>query len=521
MKRVGGGESRAARKRRKGKSRLRNALSLEELDDRDAESAEEQPKLSEEMDDYDEDEALGDTIHPSILHVKSKQKISEDADGVDLGHLVLEIGEEVDSGIRAQKALEWLLDPMDADEFRERIWESQVLVLKRGNESFLQNWTSEKEVLSWLDEFSGDVELRTGLEDTESISCSEVRGRISQGKTVWIQNAFRISEDIMKLSSILEEEFADVPNSSLIWSPGKDRSAFSLAKFHGAETFFLQLEGESVWRIYSPSVHIPRASGLVDEHKQLLFEVRIESGDLIYLPKGFGFEFRGAKTSDHSLLLCLEVGEGNTVADLLEMVVPQAIEEVIETMDDARLLLPKNYLHILGVSNSELLENQDRMRFQEMWGALLDRIKFIGMEYLDAAADQMAKNYLLRKLPLEKNSKSLSSAPKITPDSRLTPVRRDIARFLLEDDRAWVYHCVNNSENTENEMSNCLEFDLADAPAVEQILKAYPQALAIAVKDLEIPEGSNVLQRKLAVARRLYSAGILRIVEEDSSEDEQ
>ncbi|CAM9748045.1 unnamed protein product, partial [Discosporangium mesarthrocarpum] len=85
-------------------------------------------------------------------------------------------------------------------------------------------------------------------------------------------------------------------------------------------------------------------------------------------------------------------------------------------------------------------------------------------------------------------------------------VRWGVARLLLEDGMAVVYHCMDNARVHHGNALSPLQFDLDDAPAIETLLAAYPHS--IQVKDLPHPPTED-LEDKVGVATALYKEGFL------------
>jgi hypothetical protein len=80
-----------------------------------------------------------------------------------------------------------------------------------------------------------------------------------------------------------------------------------------------------------------------------------------------------------------------------------------------------------------------------------------------------------------------------------------------------VYHAMDNSRVHHGSALRPLEFELDDAPAVEALLNAYPEA--VAVKELPHPPADD-LDDKLEIAKALFSEGFLVYEGEGSAEPE-
>ena len=102
---------------------------------------------------------------------------------------------------------------------------------------------------------------------------------------------------------------------------------------------------------------------------------------------------------------------------------------------------------------------------------------------------------------------------------RLRPVRRGVARLVIEDGACVVYHCLDNARWHHGSEMRPLEFPLDDAPAIEALLfGCYPPLEPIALGDLPHPASSEDLETKADIACALFQEGFLQLV--DSHEDD-
>ena len=94
----------------------------------------------------------------------------------------------------------------------------------------------------------------------------------------------------------------------------------------------------------------------------------------------------------------------------------------------------------------------------------------------------------------------------ILPNTLCRLARPGIARLVLEDDKAVVYHCADNARVFHGNPLSPLEFEMDDGPALEQLLTTVEPAW-IMVNDLY----HDTIEDKVAIARSLYDDGILAI----------
>lgn len=178
----------------------------------------------------------------------------------------------------------------------------------------------------------------------------------------------------------------------------------------------------------------------------------------------------------------------------------------------------------------EIRLRQDEFRVQAKRRVL--RVAKEAMDMLDAACDQMGKRFLSDRLPpiwssaekkitnrVEREQSSIavhkrnkkrpvtaSSKTQLEPDTLCRLVRPGLARLVLEQSMAVVYHCADNSVVYHDRELSPLEFELDDAPALEQLLTTV-HPYWISVDDLI----HDSVEDKVSVAQALYDEGILAI----------
>ena len=139
---------------------------------------------------------------------------------------------------------------------------------------------------------------------------------------------------------------------------------------------------------------------------------------------------------------------------------------------------------------------------------------------IDAACDQMGKRFLSDRLPpaftaMESNYTSEGprhsqeeGAGKVWPNTMCRLARPGVARLVLEDDKAILYHCVDNSRVYHGNPLSPMEFEMDDAPALEMLL-ATEEPRWIMVQDLIHDD----IEDKMAIAQALYDEGVLAIMQ--------
>ena len=134
---------------------------------------------------------------------------------------------------------------------------------------------------------------------------------------------------------------------------------------------------------------------------------------------------------------------------------------------------------------------------------------------LDAACDQMGKRFLSDRLPPALNVKELAGTSQdadaeedkdIVPGTLCRLARPGIARLVLEDDKAVVYHCMENSRVFHGKPLSPMEFETDDGAALEQLVTTV-EPNWIRVNDLF----HDTIEDKVAIAQSLFDEGILAV----------
>jgi lysine-specific demethylase/histidyl-hydroxylase NO66 len=279
-----------------------------------------------------------------------------------------------------------------------------------------------------------------------------------------------------------------------------------------------------------------------------------------HLPKNNGMK------DDHSLHLTVSAMQNWCWADFLEILMPEALESAV-TSDKSTSLregLPKNFVNYMGtmhqldddeggpmglkeasaaikklqdgsgggseeeddVDEEALMEfkSQQKIRaqqqhFKDEAKKRIMRVCKQAMSMLDDACDQIGKRFLSDRLPpaLLEPERSLTkeafannaanyheAAKKIWPNTLCRLARPGIARLVIEDEQAILYHCNDNSRVYHGTPLSPMEFEIDDAPALEQLLTTV-EPHWIMVKDLIHGD----IEDKMEIAQSLYDEGIL------------
>jgi lysine-specific demethylase/histidyl-hydroxylase NO66 len=143
---------------------------------------------------------------------------------------------------------------------------------------------------------------------------------------------------------------------------------------------------------------------------------------------------------------------------------------------------------------------------------------------VDAACDQLGKRFLSDRQPPALTKKENDGTnnddekdpveKEILPSTLCRLARPGIARLVLEDEKAVVYHCADNARVFHGHALSPLEFDMDDGPALEQLITTVEPEW-IMINDLL----HDSIEDKVAIAGSLYDDGILQILNPDEADE--
>eukprot|EP01033_Poteriospumella_lacustris_P000478 gene481-318_t len=342
--------------------------------------------------------------------------------------------------------------------------------------------------------------------------------------------------NVWRLASALEFEFQSRVSSQItVQSPeflGLDKD-FTVVDH---DQFVLQLEGSSGWDIGEAKTHITDHIVVEDEidedndgtGKSAVGKTSsyfLATGDSLYIPKGRSFRQTSLHPTDTNVYLVLGTNRNRAMHDLMSLVVPQAIGNLAVESKKMRQALPLTLTHYTGVASSEteteenpLGDKRRHLFLQYLEKHIMPLITEQVLDIVDPAVDQMSKSFVMERLPVplstkeEKSTAAGFSEAVIFPYTQLRMLRPGIATVAVEDGKIVLYHCMDNARVLFGNDMSPLEFDLDDGPAIETLLKAYPNAVMIS----DLPHPSEDMEDKVGVAQALFKEGFLVIVDETS-----
>lgn len=236
-------------------------------------------------------------------------------------------------------------------------------------------------------------------------------------------------------------------------------------------------------------------------------------------------------------------------ADLMEIVMPEALHAVAtsESSTSLREGLPQGFMDYMGVMYEEakdeelpeplkkrdgeeertdnsklklraLLKEQFRIEAKKR----IMRVAKTACEMLDATCDEMGKRYMSERQPpaltalevaITSQGDETADEKQILPNTMCRLVRPGIGRLVVEDNKAVIYHCFDNSREYQGNPINPLEFEMDDAASLEQLITTVEPDWII-VNDLF----HDSIEDKIQIVQALYDEGIIAIKESGENE---
>jgi len=388
------------------------------------------------------------------------------------------------------------------------------------------------------------------------VETSELWSNYEAGCTIRLLCPHKYNDAVQSLLSTLETELQCMIGANAYLTPPRSSQGFA-PHYDDIEAFCLQLQGSKRWKVYEPTFKLPRTSSEDFTPEDLegmepVMDITLEEGDLLYMPRGWIHQACTLKDNNqHSLHLTVSAMQQWAWVDLLEMVMPDAVEAAAmsDSSTSLRQGLPRGFMEYMGVmyeetkdeklpdslrrlTEEETEENihkkeiailQDRFRAEAKKRIMM--IAKTALDMVDATCDQMAKRFISERQPpaLTASETALTSigddtanAKPILPNTLCRLIRPGVGRLVLEDGKAVVFHCADNSREYLGNPVSPLEFEMDDGPALEQLLTTNEPDW-IVVNDLY----HDTIEDKIAITQALYDEGILAIKQADENGREE
>jgi lysine-specific demethylase/histidyl-hydroxylase NO66 len=501
---------------------------------------------------------LRDKKKQKVQHVTEEPKPTKTA-SVKLTHVVRDYDAEpvveniatpvstatIDSFFNVKKAtnireksvefMSWLLQPVTAQQFDENFFEKETFVIHRNNPSFYGTLFSKDKINQLLVdkklEYTTDLDVtlyrngkRYTLNPTDRTSCDVdmVWDFVNNMKcSLRLLRPHEYDDRVSQLLVLFEEYFTFGAGANAYLTPPQSQGF--APHFDDIEAFVLQLEGKKLWRVYNPipdeesasltmtSISDQKTSNEVMSHllprfssknfsseeiaKYLAFEVWLEPGDLLYMPRGTIHQACTLGSDQHSLHITVSSAQQSSWTDYLEKAVPEALKTASLDNVELRESLPRHFGDYMGVINQESTDPR-RQEFIEKLTNMMQQL--IGYVPVDEIADQMVNQFLHARqppqvlVPVEEKEITLSSMVKLISSSALRVVIEDAEDDEEEDEEeveegsvCGVYYCTENSRVYQQEKLGKVQFQIEFEPAISFLVQSYANGF---VKVDDLPE---------------------------------
>ncbi|XP_074540659.1 ribosomal oxygenase 1 [Halichoeres trimaculatus] len=455
--------------------------------------------------------------------------------GEDLDDLLADLLKVNNSRERASKLFQWLISPIPAKSFFKDTWEKKPILVQRKNPHYYKGLFSTAEFDRILRK--DDVQYGVNL-DVTSYKNGKRETHNPPGRalpfTVWdfyesgcslrMLNPQAFSSTVWNVLSILQEQFGSMAGANVYLTP-PGTQGFA-PHYDDIEAFVVQLEGKKHWRVYNPRTEdevLPVLSSpnfdQADIGKPIL-EVVLEAGDLLYFPRGFIHQ--GDCLPDaHSLHITISSYQKNSWGDLLQKLVPAALEVAMEEDVEFRQGLPLDYLTYMGVQNSDK-DDPRRTQFFSRVESLMK--KLTNYAPVDAAVDQKARDFLHDCLPPmlspEELASSVQGAParweqgqvkdagaQITTQTQVRLLRAGCARLCSDGEAVHLYYTTDNSRVYHKEEPKSFGIQTEHTDAVEFLIQSYPKFVAVGSLPCESAED------RIPLVELLFERGVIHTAE--------
>ncbi|XP_050425267.1 ribosomal oxygenase 1 isoform X2 [Adelges cooleyi] len=314
-----------------------------------------------------------------------------------------------------KKLFEWLIDPINIDDFMKKHWEKTYLHIPRNSPNYFSELFSLEEFDSILRK--NNLQYGTNVDITSYVNNQREThnpvGR-AQAHVVWdyfnngcsvrLLNPQLFAPEIYKLMSNLQEYFSSLVGCNVYLTPPFSQGF--APHYDDIEAFVVQVNGEKHWRVYKPLSQcdtLPRTSSRNFQQGEIgspILDVILRPGDFLYMPRGYIHQADTLFTETHSLHLTFSTYQQNSMYDFLQVTLKNALSNAVKNDVTYRSGLPIGYQNLGGICESEknTPHSSQRQAFEHQINSLIKNLK--NHLDFDQAIDQFSlKNYYTNSLP--------------------------------------------------------------------------------------------------------------------------
>lgn len=286
---------------------------------------------------------------------------------------------------RAAALFQAIIDPISLDEFYEEYWEKKPLLVRAKNNKNRYDGLLSLESIKKISKqhplyYGRDLNVTKYQKDAHGVkrrvtldklpedekdeatgilvNRAELWSDYGNGCTIRMLCPHKQDDSVHALLSTLELELKCMVGANAYLTPPNAAQGFA-PHYDDIEAFCLQLQGSKRWKVYEPTIKLPRVSSedfTTEDLKEMepVMDITLEQGDLLYMPRGYIHQACTLKHNDeHSLHLTVSAMQQWAWSDLLDMIMPEALAEATmsETNTSLRQGLPRGFLDYMGAMN--------------------------------------------------------------------------------------------------------------------------------------------------------------------------
>lgn len=354
--------------------------------------------------------------------------------------------------------MQHLVFPTELRSFYSTWWKKAPFLASRGDELYFRGLPAKKTIEKCTQEHAlvldRDVLIRKGEAALEAdigevVPAKQIWKSFAEGYVVELLHPQKYFDKLWQYISLLEIEFKATIIPSIVVAPSGAQCFAEDVLAEHADTVVLQLAGSATWTL--EPVHEPSARGGAGGGGSRRVQERTQCGDTLYIPPEWRISCT-ATVGEEAVFCVMRTNHNRSLLNLSEMVATQSVLKMVSEKRALNEPLPRDVFSFLGVAHSEQDEDPRRLALTAAARRLLSHLVSDAVDLLDAAADQMAKDFVSSRAPIplsaEEDRLSYSGAGRdirLFPYSKLRMIRPGIAIAVVEDGHVIVYHCMENS----------------------------------------------------------------------------
>lgn len=363
----------------------------------------------------------------------------------------------------AKKVFQTLLLPTRYEVFYKICWKKTPFVFLRGNSDHLKALPRKNSIERCLEEhvivLNKDISVRKGIETygeraEEVVSSKKLWGLFDSGYLLELHHPQKYFDQFWQFISLLEIEFGASVVPSIIIAPSGSQCFDNDLLADHADVFILQLKGSVSWVAASPltvSGDMNQANGKSEDGDKRIYSERIFCGDTMYVPPEWRISGK-VDVGEEAIICALRVNHNRTALHLSEMVATQSVARMMVEKRMKNQPLPSDFFSFMGVAHSENFEDPRREALTIAVKGIMSSLVSDAIEMLDAASDQISKDFISSRAPIaltpEEEHLSFYGGGrdvKLFSYSKIRMIRPGIAIAIVENGNVVVYHCMENS----------------------------------------------------------------------------